>query len=165
VPGWVRPPLSAVARVEDFALRLYGRTRSPEVLGSWEALAWMGTTDPGVEGQMPGPYGRGLPTHVAAFQALRIADTIAEGYRWPPESWWAARGFEPADRMSVELWDQLVHNLYDRAHSTGCGSRWAGCLVSFRTRRSGRWHRSTTKTARRSTPTTGSCTRSGSASW
>lgn len=116
VPEWVRPPLRAVARVEDFTLRLYDRTQSPEVLGAWTALSWLGGTE---SEQAPGPFARGLPTHVAAFQALRIADTVAEGCRRPSESWWAARGFDPGDRLDEELWDQLVRSLYDRAYAHG----------------------------------------------
>jgi len=117
VPGWVRPPLRAVARVEDFTLRLYDRTRSPEVLGSWTALTWLDATS--ADEPTPGPYGRGLPTHAAALQALRVADALAEGCRYPPETWWTARGFGPADRLAVELWDQQAHNLYDRAYAHG----------------------------------------------
>ena len=119
MPGWVVPPLRAVARVEDFTLRLYDRTRSPEVLGAWTSLAWLGTTDLAVGEQILGPYGRGLPTHVAAFQALRIADALAEGYRHPPESWWAARGFDPAARIGAQEWEQLVYDLHERAHAHG----------------------------------------------
>src|SRR6478752_3369042 len=42
VPDWVRPSLRAVASVEDYLLRLFGRTRSSEVLGGHAALAWLG---------------------------------------------------------------------------------------------------------------------------
>ena len=45
VPDWVRPPLRAVASVEDYLLRLFGRTRSSEALGGHAALAWLGGVD------------------------------------------------------------------------------------------------------------------------
>lgn len=116
VPGWVRPPLRAVTRVEDFTLRLYGRTKSPEVLGSWICLSWLGAD----EGERTNaPFGRCLPTEVAAFRKLRIADRIAEGFRYPAASWWASFGIEPVDRLSVEQWDEQVYNLHDRAHAHG----------------------------------------------
>jgi len=120
VPGWVVPPLRVVARVEDFTLRLYDRTRSPEVLGAWVALSWLGATNPtGADGEPAGPYERGLPTHVAALQALRISDVLAEGLGCPPESWWAARGFEPAARLAPAAWDRLGAHPYDQAHARG----------------------------------------------
>ena len=45
VPEWVRPPSRAVMRMEDFLLRLYGRTKSPETLGAWACLDWLASRD------------------------------------------------------------------------------------------------------------------------
>lgn len=116
VPEWVRPPLRAVARVEDFMLRLYGRTKSPEVLGSWVCLSWLGAAD---GERTNAPFARCLPTEVAAFRKLRIADRVAEGYRCPSPSWWAARGIEPGDRLTAAQWDEQIYNPHDRAHAHG----------------------------------------------
>lgn len=116
VPRWVRPPLHAVARVEDFTLRLYGRTKSPEVLGAWISLSWLGAAN---GAQTSGPFGVGWPTEVAAFRKLRIADQLAEGCPYPSSAWWASRGVEPADRMSVERWNEQAAHPVDRAHAHG----------------------------------------------
>jgi hypothetical protein len=60
VPGWVRPSPDAIVAIEDYLLRLFGRTRSPEVLRGHSALACLG----GAEGEQTlGPLARraGLP--------------------------------------------------------------------------------------------------------
>lgn len=116
VPEWVRPPLYAVAGTSEFLLWLFGRTRAPQVLGAWSSLSWLDAA----EGERtPRPLIRcGLPTEVAAWADLAVADAIADAQAYPPPAWWAERGIDVPDRMPPE---QLI------AMSTvEFDSEWAG---------------------------------------
>lgn len=117
VPGWVRPPLRSVSATEAFLLWLFGRTRSPDVLGAWTCLSWLGAE----EGeQTPGPLvRRGLPTEVAAWTDMYVANQIAEGKPYPPSSWWASHGIDVRDRMTPQQWAERAGSLYERLHAHG----------------------------------------------
>jgi hypothetical protein len=116
VPEWVGPPLRAVADIEQFLLRVFGKTRSPQALGSWVCLSWL-TADQGVS--TPGPLGNGLPTERAALASMYIADSIAEGEPYPPPAWWAARGIEPTEWISPQGWAERVGSGYTRFYAHG----------------------------------------------
>ncbi len=117
VPDWVRPPPRAVARMEDFLLRLRGRTKSAETLGAWASLYWLGAS----EGELTqGPLTRrGLPTEDAARGEFRVADAIAEGEPYPGPAWWEQRGIAAADRMPVTEWDIRIGSPYERYYCHG----------------------------------------------
>src|SRR4051794_35709839 len=97
VPEWVGPPLRAVADTELFLLTVFRRTRAPQALGSWASLSWMGAED---GERTRGPLGEGLPSEMAAWSSMLVADAIAESAPYPPSGWWAARGIAPADRIT-----------------------------------------------------------------
>jgi len=117
VSGWVRQPPGAVMRVEDFLLRLYGRTKSPETLGSWACLDWLAARD-GEQGRGPLTR-RGLPVAAAARGDMQVADAIAEGEPYPGPRWWDARGIGIADRMSAAEWADRIVSRYERAYCHG----------------------------------------------
>jgi hypothetical protein len=122
VPTWVRPSPNAVIHIEDYLLRLFGQTRSPEVLGSHSALAWLG----GADGEQTiGPLAwRAAPDEELAWSFLAVADTLAEGEPYPPPAWWAQRrGIAP---MTAEHWVRLTGSWYERhyAHGVTCGLGW-----------------------------------------
>lgn len=98
MPEWVRPALYAVAGTSEFLLWLFGRTRAPQALGAWSSLSWLDAA----EGERtPGPLiRRGLPTEVAAWADLAVADADADAC--PPPVWWAERGIAVPDRMPPE---------------------------------------------------------------
>jgi len=117
VPGWVRPPPRAVARMEDFLLRLRGRTQSAETLGAWAGLYWLVAP----EGERDrGPLTRrALPTEGAVRGEFRVADAIAEGEPYPGPAWWVQRGIAAADRMPVSEWDVRIGSPYERFYCHG----------------------------------------------
>lgn len=117
VPEWVRPPPQTVMRMEDFLLRLYGRTKSPETLGAWACLDWLAGR--GGE-QSRGPLTRhGFPTAAAARGDMHVADAIAEGEPYPGPRWWAACGITSADQMSTAEWTDRIVSPYERAYCHG----------------------------------------------
>ena len=117
VPEWVRPPPRAVMRVEDFLLRLYGRTKSPETLGAWACLNWLAGRD---GEQNRGPLTRrGLPVEAAARGDMHVADAIAEGEPFPGARWWSARGIAAADQMSAAEWLDRITSPYERTYCHG----------------------------------------------
>jgi hypothetical protein len=123
VPGWVRPPVRAVASVEDYLLRLYGRTRSAEALGGHAALAWLGGVDGGAT---VGPLvWRAAPDHVElVWSFLAVADVLAEGEPYPSASWWRERrGIGP---MSPLQWAKRAESWVERqyAHGVTCALGW-----------------------------------------
>ncbi len=117
VPEWVRPPRPAVVRMEGFLLRLYGRTKSPEVLGAWACLDWLG----GWLGEKTrGPLIlRGLPTEAAARGDMRVASAIAEGETYPGPAWWDGHAIAVGDRMPVEEWATRIASEYERHYCHG----------------------------------------------
>lgn len=117
VPDWVRPPPRAVARTEDFLLRLRGRTQSAETLGAWAGLYWLMAPD---GEQDRGPLTRRvLPTEDAVRAEFRVADAIAEGETYPGPAWWVQRGIPAADRMPMIEWDVRIGSPYERYYCHG----------------------------------------------
>jgi hypothetical protein len=117
VPEWVRPPLYAVAGTEEFLLWLFDRTRAPQALGSWSSLSWLVAAE---GAQTPGPLvRRGLPTEVAAWGDMAVADLIANAEAYPPSSWWAEQGIALGDRMAREQWAERTGSLYERHYAHG----------------------------------------------
>jgi len=117
VPEWVRPPQRVVMRLEDFLLRLYGRTKSPETLGAWACLDWLAGRD-GEHNRGPLTR-RGLPVKAAARGDMHVAAAIAEGEPYPGPRWWAARGIAAADQMSAAEWTDRIVSPYERAYCHG----------------------------------------------
>jgi len=117
VPGWVRPPPRAVARMEDFLLRLRGRTKSAETLGAWASLYWIAA--PEGEGDQGPLTRRGRPTEDAARGEFRVADAITEGEPYPAAAWWAQRRIAATDRMPVAEWGIRVDSPYERYYCHG----------------------------------------------
>ncbi len=117
VPRWVCPSLRAVSGTESFVLWLYDRTCSPEALGVWSALFWLG----GADGeQTPGPLVRaGMPSEVMAVAEMRVANAIADGGAYPAPSWWARNGIDASERMTPEQWAERVHSGYERHYAHG----------------------------------------------
>lgn len=117
VPGWVRPPPLAVARMEDFLLRLRGRTKSAETLGAWAGLYWLVAS----EGERDrGPLTRrGLPTENAVRGEFWVADAIAEGGSYPRPAWWVQHSVAVADRMPVTEWNIRIGSPYERYYCHG----------------------------------------------
>jgi hypothetical protein len=112
VPAWVRLPLAAVVGTEEFLLWLFDRTRAPQALGSWSSLSWLRAAD---GEQTPGPLvRRGLPTEVAAWADVAVADAIANAETYPPSPWWAERAISLGDRMTREQWVERTGSLYER---------------------------------------------------
>ena len=120
VPGWVCRPLIAVAGVEDFLLRLFGRTQAPQVLGSRTSLAWLGAED----GELtPGPLIRcGLPVEDQAWADALVANAIADGGPYPPSSWWLERNIAPADRLTPRQWAERAGDPYERLYAHGAAA-------------------------------------------
>jgi hypothetical protein len=117
VPGWVRPPSRAVARMEDFLLRLRGRTQAAETLGAWAGLYWLVAPEGGRD---RGPLTRrALPTEDMVRGEFRVADAIAEGEPYPGSAWWVQRGIPAAERMPVSEWDVRIGNPYERFYCHG----------------------------------------------
>lgn len=117
VPEWVRPPPPAVVSTEAFLLRLYGRTKSPEVLGAWACLDWLGGW---LDAKTRGPLTRrGLPTEAAARGDMQVASAIAEGETYPGPAWWDGHGIAVGDRMPVEEWATRIASEYERHYCHG----------------------------------------------
>lgn len=70
LPGWVRPPRSAVTNTGQLLLRVAAKTGSPQALGSWVCLAWLGGED---GASTRGPLRVGPPTAEAARTSLIIS--------------------------------------------------------------------------------------------
>ncbi len=103
--------------MEDFLLRLYGRTKSPETLGAWACLDWLAGRD---SEQNRGPLTRrGQPVEAAARGDMHVADAIAEGEPYPGPRWWTAHGIADADRMSMTEWADRIVSPYERAYCHG----------------------------------------------
>lgn len=117
VPEWVRLPPPATVCMEGFLLRLYGRTKSPEVLGAWACLDWLG----GWQGERTrGPLTRrGLPTEAAARGDMQVASAIAEGATYPSPTWWDGLGIAVSDRMPAEEWATRIASEYERHYCHG----------------------------------------------
>lgn len=103
--------------MEDFLLRLRGRTQSAETLGAWTGLYWLVAP----EGERDrGPLTRrARPTEEAVRGEFRVADAIAEGEPYPGPSWWVQRGIPGADRMPVSEWDVRIGSPYERFYCHG----------------------------------------------
>ena len=85
---WVRRPPAVVAEVEDFLLRLHGRTRSSEVLGAWSTLAWLG----GLHPQPPLTVRPDRVTQDRAIAEFLIAQRVSAAEPYPSSAWWAEQG-------------------------------------------------------------------------
>lgn len=117
IPEWVRPPPLAVAHMEEFLLRLYGRTKSAETLGAWACLDWVpGRPEAGGRGPLTR---RSQPTEAAARGDMQVADAIAEGEPYPEPRWWEAHGIAVEDRMPVADWAKRIVSPYEQAYSHG----------------------------------------------
>jgi len=124
VPGWVRPPLRAVAGVEHFLLRLYGRTESPEALAGYSALTWLAGDD---GDQTSGPLvWRAPPEKRFADAFLAVADELAEGAAYPPPEWWREQA-GCLGPMDAQRWRERAGSPLARfyAHGVVCALGWA----------------------------------------
>lgn len=124
VPGWVRPPLRAVADVEHYLLRLYGLLESPEALAGFSSLTWLGGDD---GEQTRGPLvWRAAPTAAVADAFVRVANALADGEPYPSAGWWA-REAPCLSPMSLQQWDEHAGPLSQRcyAHGVVCALGWA----------------------------------------
>ncbi len=124
VPGWVRPPLRAVADVEHYLLRLFGSTKSPEALAGFGSLSWLG----GAEGEQtrgPLPW-RAAPTAAVADGLVAVANALAEGEPYPSPLWWR-REVSGLGPMTKPLWEEHSGPMSQRfyAHGVVCALGWA----------------------------------------
>lgn len=124
VPGWVRPPLRAVADIEHYLLRLYGSTNSPQALAGFSSLSWLG----GSEGEeTPGPLvWRSRPTVAVADGCISVATALADGDPYPSRAWWE-REAPALGQMSPGPWDEYSVPVMQRyyAHGVVCALGWA----------------------------------------
>lgn len=123
VPAWVRRPLPAVSGVEDFLLRLYRRTESPEALAGFIALSWLGGED-GAE--TAGPLLWAAPPEERFANAfLAVADALAEGEPHPPPEWWRAEAGSLGP-MTETQWNERAESWPERfyAHGVACALGW-----------------------------------------
>jgi hypothetical protein len=120
VPAWVRRPLPAVAGVEDFLLRLYRRTESPEALAGFIALSWLGGDE------AAGPLLWAAPPEERFANAfLAVADALAEGEPYPAPEWWDAEA--GCLRPMIEAqWNERGGSWPERfyAHGVVCALGW-----------------------------------------
>lgn len=120
VPAWVRRPLPAVAGVEDFLLRLYRSTESPEALAGFIALRWLGGNE------TAGPLLWAAPPEERFANAfLAVADALAEGEPYPAPEWWDAEA-GCLGPMTEAQWNERAGSLPERfyAHGVVCALGW-----------------------------------------
>jgi hypothetical protein len=115
IPEWVRRPVSVVSGTEAFLLWVFGRTDSPEALGSRVALAWLG------ELVTAAPLsGRSDPISEArALAEFGIAKGVADGAPYPDAEWWAGRGLGLDATPSRRWWESNAAYGYSRSYARG----------------------------------------------
>jgi hypothetical protein len=115
VPGWVRRPAAVVAATEDYLLRVYGWTSSPEALGSRTALAWVG----GLDAAPPFCTHPAAPSWRTAAAVFDVAAGVMRDEPYPTAQWWAENG-ESLDReLSAAWWVSNAAYGHSRSYAGG----------------------------------------------
>lgn len=120
VPAWAHRPLPAVADVEDFLLRLFRRTESPEALAGFITLSWLGGDE------TAGPLlWAAAPEERFASAFLAVADALAEGEPYPALEWWGAEA-GCLGPMTEAQWNERAGSWPERfyAHGVVCALGW-----------------------------------------
>lgn len=115
VPVWVRPPAAVVASTEDFLLWVYGRTNSPEALGSRSALGWIG----GLDVTAPLSSRSEAPSQRRALSEFMLASRVSEQEPYPEVAWWREQGYEPGQALPHEWWEANSGYGVSRAYAQG----------------------------------------------